>query len=121
MEIGGGDDSDANDYPTVASQAARRVANREADRGILICGAGIGMCIVANKFRGIRAAPCHNAVTAELSRKHNDANILCLSSDMLGVEACIAMVGHWLATNFEGGRHGLRIEKIKQIETLAIG
>ncbi|MCA9082327.1 MAG: RpiB/LacA/LacB family sugar-phosphate isomerase, partial [Planctomycetaceae bacterium] len=77
-------DSSSVDYPDFARKVALAVANGEVDRGILICGTGMGMCIAANKFRGIRAVTCHDDVTAEYSRRHNDANIMCLSADMLG-------------------------------------
>lgn len=112
----GQDDGEAIDYPAVAAQVAQKVSSAEVERGILICGTGIGMCVVANKYPGIRAAPCHDLMTAELSRRHNDANILCLSGDMLGVQACQTMVRVWLDTAFEAGRHSSRIEKIKDIE-----
>ena len=108
--------SEPADYPDIATKVAQSVASGEADRGILVCGTGIGMCVVANKFPGIRAAPCHNEVVAELSRKHNDANILCLSGDLLGERSSVAVVAIWLAAQFEGGRHDVRLEKIRQIE-----
>jgi len=108
--------TEASDYPDIAEKVAQMVSAGEADRGILICGTGIGTCIVANKFPGIRAAPCHNEVAAELSRKHNDSNILCLSGDLLGERSSVAVVTIWLATPFDGGRHSTRLEKIQQIE-----
>ncbi len=74
---------DSVDYPDLAYEVARRVSEGAADRGILLCGTGIGMCITANKLRGVRAAPCQDAITAEMSRRHNDANVLCLSADLL--------------------------------------
>ena len=104
------------DYPDIAAKVAQSVSSGEADRGILICGTGIGTCVVANKFPGIRAAPCHNEVVAELSRKHNDANVLCLSGDLLGERSSVAVVAVWLTAQFEGGRHSVRLEKIRQIE-----
>lgn len=104
------------DYPDFAHVVAEKVRDREADRGVLICGTGIGMAITANKFRGVRAAPCADEVSAELSRRHNDANILCLSGDMLSVRAAERIVEVWLATEFEGGRHSRRIGKIEEIE-----
>ncbi len=75
---------EAVDYPDIAARVARKVSHGEVERGILICGTGLGMCITANKFPGVRAAPCHDDLTAEMSRRHNDANILCLSADLLG-------------------------------------
>jgi len=104
------------DYPDIAAKVARSVASGESDRGILICGTGIGTGVVANKFPGVRAAPCHNEVVAELSRKHNNANVLCLSGDLLGERSSVAIVAIWLATPFDGGRHSVRLEKIRQFE-----
>jgi ribose 5-phosphate isomerase B len=104
------------DYPDIAAAVAGRVSNGEAERGILICGSGLGMCIVANKFPGVRAAPCHDDVTAELSRRHNDLNVLCLSGDMLGERLVGRLVAIWLNTAFEGGRHSERVAKIAALE-----
>ena len=105
------------DYPDFAIQVAQAVGEKRVDRGILICGTGIGMCIAANKVHGVRAAPCHDSITAEMSRRHNDANILCLSADLLGVELIDRMVRIWLETPFEGGRHARRVEKITRMES----
>ena len=104
------------DYPDFAFEVAKAVGDRRADRGILICGTGIGMCIAANKVKGVRAAPCHDSITVEMSRRHNDANVLCLSADLLGDELIGRMVRSWLETEFEGGRHARRVDKIKRIE-----
>jgi ribose 5-phosphate isomerase B len=104
------------DYPDIASLVASQVSSGTVDRGILICGTGIGMCIAANKFPGVRAAPCHDDLTAEMSRRHNDLNVLCLSADMLGEKLIDRMVEIWLKTDFEGGRHARRVEKIAEIE-----
>lgn len=104
------------DYPDMAYPVAKAVANGEADRGILVCGSGLGMSIVANKVKGIRAALVHDEVGAEISRRHNDANILCLPADMLGVKIIDRIVMAWLRTDFEGGRHERRIQKITAIE-----
>jgi ribose 5-phosphate isomerase B len=104
------------DYPDFAFEVARRVGSGEADRGILICGTGIGMCIAANKVAGVRAACCHDIITAEMSRRHNDANVLCMSADMLGEELIDRMVRVWLTTDFDAGRHQRRIEKIVKFE-----
>jgi ribose 5-phosphate isomerase B len=108
--------SDAVDYPDIAALVAAKISRHEADRGILICGTGLGMCIAANKFAGVRAAPCHDDLTAEMSRRHNDANILCLSADLLGERILDRMIETWLTTPFEGGRHARRIEKIAELE-----
>ncbi|HZV05165.1 MAG TPA: ribose 5-phosphate isomerase B [Gemmataceae bacterium] len=104
------------DYPDFAFEVARAVSEGRAERGILICGTGIGMCIAANKVHNIRAAPCHDCITAEMSRRHNDANVLCLSADLLGEELIERMVRIWLETPFEGGRHARRVEKITRFE-----
>lgn len=104
------------DYPDIAAAVARKVANREVDRGILVCGTGVGMCITANKIPGVRAAPCHDDVTAELSRRHNDLNVLCLSGDLIGEKLADRLVEIWLKTPFEGGRHARRNQKIAALE-----
>lgn len=104
------------DYPDIAVKVATQVATGKADRGILICGTGLGMSIAANKVPGIRAAAVHDDVTAELSRSHNDTNVLCLSADLLGERLIHHIVDIWLKTEFEGGRHARRIDKIREIE-----
>ncbi len=104
------------DYPDFAFQVAEAVSQGRVERGVLICGTGIGMCIAANKVPGVRAAPCHDSITAEMSRRHNDANVLCLSADLLGEELIDRMLRIWLETAFEGGRHARRVEKIARIE-----
>ena len=105
------------DYPEFAARVAKSVGSDDVDRGILICGTGIGMCIAANKFSGVRAAPCHDDLTAEMSRLHNDANVMCLSADLLGEQLVNRMVEIWLKTDFEGGRHARRLEKISDFES----
>ena len=112
----GPDSSESVDYPDYAFQVARAVGEGRVDRGILVCGTGIGMCIAANKVKGVRAAPCHDSVTVEMSRRHNDANVLCLSADLLGEELIGRIVRLWLETEFEGGRHARRVQKITQFE-----
>ncbi len=113
----GTDATDAVDYPDYAAVAAQQVSDGTADRGVLICGTGIGMAITANKFPGVRAAACTDEVTTEISRRHNDLNVLCLSADMLSPRAVERMVEIWLETEFEGGRHLRRVEKIQNIES----
>ena len=95
---------------------AKKVSSGEVERGILICGTGIGMAISANKFPGVRAAACVDEVTAELSRRHNDLNVLCLSGDLLSSRSTERLVEIWMDTEFEGGRHERRVEKIHQLE-----
>jgi ribose 5-phosphate isomerase B len=104
------------DYPDVAYLVAMAVSKKQADNAILICGTGIGMCIAANKIKGIRAALCHDELTAQISRHHNDANILCISGDMTGEVLLRKMVEVWLSTEFSGGRHKRRVRKIMAIE-----
>ena len=112
----GPEGKDSVDYPDFAFRVAQAVGTGQAQRGVLICGTGIGMCIAANKVPGVRAAPCHDSITAELSRRHNDSNILCLSADLLGEELIDRMVKIWLETEFEGGRHARRVDKIVRFE-----
>lgn len=104
------------DYPDFAAKVARAVSNREVDRGILICGTGMGMCTTANKFPGVLATSCHDELTAEMSRLHNNSNVMCLSGDLLGDRLISRMVHVWVITEFEGGRHARRVDKIAQIE-----
>src|SRR5262249_42444956 len=108
--------SESVDYPDFAFQVAKAVSEKRVERGVLIGGTGIGMCIAANKVQGVRAAPCHDSITAEMSRRHNDANVLCLSADLLGGELVDRMVRIWLETEFEGGRHARRVDKITRFE-----
>jgi ribose 5-phosphate isomerase B len=108
--------SEADDYPDIAEAVARKVGNQEVERGILICGTGLGMCIVANKIPGVRAAPCFDDLSAELSRRHNDLNVLCLSGDMIAEKLADRIVEIWLNTPFEGGRHARRLQKIASLE-----
>jgi ribose 5-phosphate isomerase B len=105
------------DYPDLAYPAARAVASGQADCAIMVCGSGIGMTICANKIQGIRAALCHDELTAQMSRRHNNANVLCLASDVLGEELMRRIVSSWLDTTFDGGgRHERRVRKIGWIE-----
>mgnify|MGYP005847511325 CR=1 FL=1 len=104
------------DYPDYAFPVADSVARGQADRGILICATGHGMCIAANKIPGIRAANCRDVVDAEMSRLHNDSNVLCLSADLVGEDLMDRMVRTWLETKFEGGRHARRLDKIAKFE-----
>jgi ribose 5-phosphate isomerase B len=104
------------DYPDIAAAVARKVGGGEVDRGILVCGTGVGMCIVANKIPGVRAAPCHDDITAEMSRRHNDLNVLCLSGDLIGERLADRLVEIWLKTPFDGGRHARRNQKIAALE-----
>jgi len=112
----GTDDNSPVDYPDLAYLAAGAVARKEADRAVLICATGIGMCMAANKVHGVRAALCHDELSAQISRDHNDANVLCLSADQVGRVVMRKMLEVWLSTEFSGGRHRRRVKKITAIE-----
>jgi len=109
---------DSVDYPDYAIVAAESVARGETDRAILICTTGIGMCIAANKVRGIRAALCYNVEVARTSRTHNNANVLCLAGKHLEDKTALQMVDVWLNESFRGGRHKRRMDKIASYESL---
>lgn len=104
------------DYPIIVEKVATSIQNNECDLGILICGTGFGMCITANKFKGIRAATCYNEETAKLSKLHNNTNVLTLGANYLEIDETIKIINIWLNTEFEGGRHKKRIEEIEKIE-----
>ena len=104
------------DYPDIAAKVSNAVQSKKCDQGILICRSGIGMSMVANKFKGIRCALCHNEYTAKYARLHNDANILAMGADDLTTNEAICILRMWFATEFEGGRHIERLELIKEIE-----
>ncbi len=112
----GTDSRQACDYPDVGFAVATGVVNGEADRGILFCGSGIGMSITANKVHGVRAALCHDELTAQMAARHNKANVLCLPADLVGDALMQGIVRIWLDTEFEGGRHARRVQKILDYE-----
>jgi len=105
------------DYPDIAVAVSECVARGEADRGILVCGTGIGMSITANKVRGIRAALCHDEFTAHAAREHNDANVLAVGARTTAVHAILRIVDMFLTTEFAGGRHAARVQKIADAES----
>jgi ribose 5-phosphate isomerase B len=107
---------DSVDYPDFAFPVAQAVAGGGCERGVLVDCTGLGVCIVANKVPGIRAALCHDRITTEMSRRHNDANVLCLSGELLGADLTEHLVRLWLETPFDGGRHARRVEKITRFE-----
>ena len=113
----GSQGEEAVDYPDIAADVARRVSQGTVDRGILLCCTGVGMAIAANKLAGVRAATCHDEVTAEMSRRHNDLNVLCLSAEMIGADVQDKIIRTWLSTPFEGGRHARRVDKITALES----
>lgn len=115
IDVGAGDNNPV-DYPDPAYLAAMAVSKNEADRAILACATGIGMSIAANKVKGIRAAICHDELNARISRDHNDANVLCISGDQTGEVLLRKIVEVWLSTDFSGGRHQRRVNKIRAIE-----
>jgi ribose 5-phosphate isomerase B len=117
----GTDSPESCDYPDYAERVAAAVSAGEADRGVLICATGIGMDIVANKFPGVRAAVVWDRTTTEVSRTHNDANILCLGARVLPAQELLDLVRHWLTIAFTGGRHLRRVEKIRAIEQRTMG
>ncbi|CCX37488.1 ribose-5-phosphate isomerase B [Clostridium sp. CAG:1013] len=108
--------TDSIDYAPIAAKAAKAVASGEADYGILVCSTGIGISIAANKVKGIRAALCTNEFCAEMTRRHNNANILCMGGKVIDKETALKLVDIFLHTEFEGGRHQRRIDQIAQIE-----
>jgi ribose 5-phosphate isomerase B len=112
----GTDGTSPVDYPDLAYIVGQAVSNKQADRAILICATGLGMSIAANKVKGIRAALCHDELTARISRDHNDTNVLCLSGDQLGEVLLRKIVEAWISTQFSGGRHQRRVSKIEAIE-----
>ncbi|MCR9075533.1 MAG: ribose 5-phosphate isomerase B [bacterium] len=104
------------DYPEQAYLVGEEINSGNAQRGVLICGTGIGMSIAANKIKNLRAALVHDELTAQLSRSHNDANVLCLSADLLGERLIEKIIEAWMSADFEGGRHARRVKKICSIE-----
>jgi ribose 5-phosphate isomerase B len=112
----GTDSYESCDYPDYISQVGAAIQSGQAERGIVICGSGIGASIVANKMKGIRAALCFNGYMAEMSRRHNNANVLAMGARVIGLDIVFQMVDLWLTTEFEGGRHERRINKIADLE-----
>jgi ribose 5-phosphate isomerase B len=117
----GTDCGESVDYTDFGAAVSSLVSKAEAERGILICGTGIGMAITANKFPNVRATTCSDELTAEMCRRHNDVNVLCLSGDMLGERPIDGMIDTWIKTQFEGGRHARRLGKIADIEKTNCG
>ena len=112
-----GTDSTAScDYPVYAEKVCKAIQSGECEKGILICGTGIGMSICANKFKGIRAACCENTFSARMTRMHNDANVLCFGGRVVGPGLALELVDAFLDNEFEGGRHQRRIDKVMALE-----
>jgi ribose 5-phosphate isomerase B len=108
--------TDPVDYPDIAQKVGGAVVSGNFDQGILICSTGIGMSIAANKIKGIRAALCHNVFAAQRARQHNDANVLCLGGEDIDTKSALEIVKIFLTTDFEGGRHVQRVNKIRALE-----
>ncbi|MGP1273190.1 MAG: ribose 5-phosphate isomerase B [Phycisphaerales bacterium] len=116
VTLHGSTDGTTCDYPEAARAVAELVSRHEADRGVLVCGTGIGMSIAANKVPGVLAAVVHNELTSQLARSHNEANVVCVSADLLGMSLIERIVDTFLATEPEGGRHTRRVNKIREME-----
>lgn len=112
----GTDESTRCDYPVYGEKVGRAVTIGEVDKGILICGTGLGISLAANKVRGVRAVVCSEPCTARLSRQHNDANVLAFGARIIGIEMAKMIVETWLSTEFEGGRHQRRVDMVMEIE-----
>ena len=115
-DLGAETDSVPSDYTVVSEAVARAVAEGRADRGVIVAGSGNGEAIVANKIHGVRASVCNDLYTAELARKHNDANVLCVGQRVMGEPVAIKILEIWMSTPFEAGRHVARIENISGLE-----
>lgn len=109
-------DENSVDYPDIAERVGSSVASGEYEKGILICGTGIGISIAANKIKGVRAALCHDVYSAKMTKQHNDANIICMGGRVIGRELAFMIVDTWLSEEFLGGRHADRIAKIHKLE-----
>ena len=109
-------DENSVDYPDIAEKVCNTINAKEADKGILVCGTGIGISIAANKIDGIRAAHCHDVYSAEMTKRHNNANVICMGGRVIGRELAFKIIDAWLDAEFEGGRHQKRIDKIHALE-----
>lgn len=109
-------DENSVDYPDIAEKVCNAINSGDADKGILVCGTGIGISIAANKIDGIRAAHCHDVYSAEMTKRHNNANVICMGGRIIGRELAFKIIDAWLDAEFEGGRHQKRIDKIHALE-----
>ncbi len=109
-------DENSVDYPDIAEKVCNAINSGDADKGILVCGTGIGISIAANKIDGIRAAHCHDVYSAEMTKRHNNANVICMGGRVIGRELAFKIIDAWLDAEFEGGRHQKRIDKIHALE-----
>jgi ribose 5-phosphate isomerase B len=112
----GTDSTESVDYPDYAAKVARRVAAKQADFGVLMCGTGLGVAIAANKVHGVRAAPCNDTLSAQLARAHNNANVLTMGGRLMDAATAEKILDTWLATAFLGGRHARRVDKITALD-----
>jgi ribose 5-phosphate isomerase B len=117
VDYGTSNSTESVDYTDYGLKAARSVSRGESERAILICGTGLGMSLVANKVKGVRATVCHDLYTVEMSRRHNDSNVLCLGADVVDQKLLEKKIKLWIETPFEGGRHARRVGKIMDIES----
>ena len=117
----GTDSEESCDYPDLALPVARTVAEGKADLGLLVCGTGIGMCVTANKVRGVRAALCHDTFSARMAREHNDANVLAMGARVVGSGLAADVLRAFLSASFAGGRHSRRVDKIRDWEEQVFG
>jgi ribose 5-phosphate isomerase B len=115
-DVGCGGEDDITDYPDIAVALANRIASGEFERGILVCGTGIGMAMVANKVPGVRAACCHDPYSAERARKSNDAQIITFGGQIIGPSLACSLLDHWLVSEFGGGRSLPKVAKIKELD-----
>ena len=109
-------DESSVDYPDIAQAVCKSINDKESENGILVCGTGIGISIAANKIDGIRAAHCHDVYSAEMTKRHNNANVICMGGRVIGRELAFKIIDAWLGAEFEGGRHQTRIDKIHSLE-----
>ena len=117
VDCGTSNGTDSVDYTDFGLLAAKAVGSGECERAILVCGTGLGMSLVANKVKGVRATVCHDLFTTEMSRRHNDSNVLCLGADVVDQKLLEKKIKLWIETPFEGGRHARRVGKIMDIES----
>lgn len=107
-------DGNSIDYPIIAKEVAKKVACKEFDKGILVCGSGLGVAIAANKVKGVRAVTCHDTYCAKMSRLHNNANVLTMGGRVIGADVACEIVKIWIETEFEGGRHQRRVDMLEE-------
>ncbi len=113
----GNEGSESVDYPDYAAKVSEKISSGAADAGVLVCGTGLGMCITANKFKNVRATVIYDEVTAQMAKAHNNANVICLGGRTTDPETAWKLISIWLETEYEGGRHDRRLNKIKEIES----